>query len=204
MRAPTIIRIGDVDAAEAVRLAAAALRRGALAIIPTDTVYGLAAHPAADAAVRRLFEAKARDFGKPIALLAADSAAVAGRGAALEGAARRLAERFWPGALTLVLKTPDGFEGFRVPAHPLTLALLRACGGLLRATSANRSGAPPALTAAAALDALGGAAELVLDAGPAPGGTPSTVVRVDGERVQVLRAGAIAAAAVRAAAAGAS
>jgi len=169
----------------------AALRRGALVILPTDTVYGIAADPGAPGAEERLFRAKRRPDNKPITLLAADIRQVEAARAELGAAGRALANRYWPGALTLVLKTGDTWEGFRVPNHPVALAILKAAGGMLRVTSANMSGEPPALTAAAAVAALGPAVELAVDAGPAPGGVPSTVVRIADNRCAVLREGAI-------------
>jgi len=169
----------------------AALRRGGLVIVPTETVYGLAAAADDAAAQARLFAAKGRPRGKPVALLAAGPAELARFGAVLGPAARRLAARHWPGPLTLVLPAPAGWLGFRVPAHPVMQALLRRWGGVLAVTSANRSGGAPARTAPAALKALAPHVALALDAGPAAGGVPSTVVRADGARMEVLRAGAI-------------
>lgn len=173
--------------------AAAALNAGCVAVIPTDTVYGLAAHPAFPSAVERLYTIKGREAGKPIALLAADTAAVARfLGGALPPGARMLMERHWPGALTLVLPTADGasFEGLRVPDHQWTRRLLAACGGTLRVTSANMSGRRPATDAAAALAEVGLSADLVVDGGVSPGGVASTVVRIDAAgAVTVLRKG---------------
>ena len=175
----------------------AALRRGALVILPTDPVYGVAADPGTPGtpgtpnAEERLFRVKRRPDNKPIALLAADDRQVEAFRAELGIIGRALAERYWPGALTMVLKTGATWEGFRVPDHPVTLAILRAMGGVLRVTSANLSGEAPALTAAAAVAALGSAIELVVDAGPAPGGVPSTVVKIGPGRCDVLREGAI-------------
>jgi L-threonylcarbamoyladenylate synthase len=158
-------------------------------------VYGVAAHPAARDAVSRLFVVKGRDGGKPIPYLAAGIAEVEGAGVILCECERRLAERFWPGALTLVLRPADPgekwTEGFRVPAHEGLMRLLRMCGGLLRVTSANLSGDPPALTAAAAMAALGAGVGWALDGGRSPGGVASTVVRVDNGRPVVLRPGAL-------------
>jgi len=167
------------------------LRRGALVILPTDTVYGVAADPGTPGAEERLFRVKRRPDNKPIALLAADSRQVEVTKAELGVIGRALADRYWPGALTMVLKTGNTWEGFRVPNHPVTLAILHAIGGVLRVTSANLSGEAPALTAAAAVAALGSAIELVVDAGPAPGGVPSTVVKIRLGRCDVLREGAI-------------
>jgi len=178
----------------------AALRRGALVILPTDTVYGVAAKPGMPGVPRapgtpgaeeRLFRVKRRPDNKPIALLAADCRQVEAFPAELGVVGRALADRYWPGALTMVLKTGDTWEGFRVPNHPATQAILKAVGGVLRVTSANMSGEAPALTAAAAVAALGSAVELAVDAGPAPGGVPSTVVKIGFGRCDVLREGAI-------------
>ncbi|MFA5043539.1 MAG: L-threonylcarbamoyladenylate synthase [Kiritimatiellia bacterium] len=172
----------------------AALRRGALVVLPTDTVYGVAAAPGAPGAEKRLFRIKHRPDNKPIALLAADIRQVEAFRAELGAIGRALAKRYWPGALTMVLKTGIAWEGFRVPDHPVTLAILKATGGVLRVTSANLSGEAPALTAVAAVAALGSAIELAVDAGPAPGGVPSTVVKIGLGRCDVLREGAIPAA----------
>ena len=169
--------------------AAKCLSEGGVAVIPTDTVYGLAAHPAFPEAVSRLYTIKARAEGKPIALLASDADAV-GKflGHPLEGRAKELAEAHWPGALTLV----TGGEGFRVPDHDWTRRLLARLGGVLRVTSANMSGARPAPAAEGALAEVGLKADLVVDGGVSKGGVPSTVVRViDGGAVEVLREGAV-------------
>lgn len=168
------------------------LLAGGVVVIPTDTVYGLAAHPAHPAAVRRLCTIKGRVETKPIALLAADAAAVKQFGAQFPSAAEQLAAKFWPGALTLVLACNDGLdEGFRVPAHDWTRALLAACGGVLRVTSANLSGSLPAASAIAALQNVGLEADLVIDDGVSPGGIASTVVRVAAGKMEILRPGAI-------------
>ena len=164
--------------------AARVLNAGGVVVIPTDTVYGLAAHPAFPAAVARLYAIKGRAAQKPIALLAADVAAV--RAFGYEGPARLA--KFWPGALAVVV----GPEGFRVPDHAWTRELLRRCGGVLRVTSANLSGRRAATDAPQALADVGLSADLVVDDGLSPGGVPSTVVRVleDGTST-VLRAGAV-------------
>jgi L-threonylcarbamoyladenylate synthase len=161
-------------------------------IVPTDTVYGIAAHPAHPAAVRRICTIKGRPTGKPIALLAADAEAAVRFGADFPDAAERLAAKHWPGALTLVLPCGGGYEGFRVPAHDAVRRLIALCGGTLRVTSANLSGEMPARDAAEALRDIGLEADLVLDGGTSPGGIASTVVKVapDGA-VTLLREGAV-------------
>lgn len=175
--------------------AALLLRAGGVVVVPTDTVYGIAAHPSCAAAVARICTIKGRPTGKPIALLASDKEAVVAFGATFPPAARRLAEAYWPGALTLVLPCGDGCEGFRVPDHDDTRALIAACGGTLRVTSANLSGQMPARSAVEALKDVGLEADLVIDGGVSPGGVPSTVVKMDASgAITVLREGAIPAA----------
>lgn len=172
--------------------ASSVLLSGGVAVVPTDTVYGLAAHPDFPSAVSRLYSIKGRAAQKPIALLASDVAAAERfLGCSLPPAAADLAARFWPGPLTLVLPKGEDFEGLRVPAHDWARRLLTSCGGVLRVTSANLSGCRPATDAPAALADVGLSADLVLDDGVSPGGVPSTVVKVspDGS-VSVLRQGA--------------
>ena len=168
--------------------AAEVLNRGGVAVIPTDTVYGLAARPDFEEAVDRLYTIKGREQKKPIALLASDIEAIGRFGYPVEGKARELAEKYWPGALTLVI----GKEGFRIPDHAKARELIAACGGVLRVTSANLSGRRPATDAPQALADVGLSADYVVDDGVSPGGVPSTVVRVaaDGS-IEVLREGAI-------------
>ena len=175
-----LVRADENGLADAARV----LNAGGVVVIPTDTVYGLAAHPAFPDAVARLYAIKGRATQKPIALLAADVAAVRAFGYEVPD---RLA-KFWPGALTVVV----GSEGFRVPDHAWTRELLRRCGGVLRVTSANLSGRRAATDAPQALADVGLSADLVVDDGLSPGGVPSTVVRVleDGTST-VLRAGAV-------------
>lgn len=171
---------------EGLAAAAAVLCAGGVAVIPTDTVYGLAAHPDFPSAVERLYTIKGREAKKPIALLAADAAVAVAFVGGLPSADDLFAH--WPGALTIVAKG----EGLRVPDHAWTRRLLAACGGVLRVTSANLSGRRPATDAPQALADVGLSADLVVDDGVSPGGVPSTVVRLepDGSRT-VLRAGAV-------------
>jgi len=171
--------------------ALAVLRQGAILVLPTDTVYGMAADPRVTGAEQRLCQAKGRPEDKPIPLLTANCAQIERWPARLGPVARALAKRYWPGALTLVLPAGNGWEGFRIPDHAAAQAVLSAVGGALRVTSANRSGSAPALTAKAAAETLGGAVELVLDTGPAPGGRPSTVVQIGETTITILREGAI-------------
>ena len=189
---PIILRV-DARRPEPAAIADAvkALRAGELVVVPTETVYGLAADPAVPGAEDRIYAAKSRDHGKPIPLMISGLKVVTRYGGILSPRALRLARAYWPGPLTLVLPRGGGTEGFRMPDHPVTLALLRAAGGMLRVTSANVSGEPAARDAQTAADALGPAVGLVLDAGPAPLGLESTVVLAIGDDLKILRQGAI-------------
>ncbi len=183
---------------DSIGLAAKAVRRGLLVVYPTDTVYGLGCDPLNHAAVRRLFEAKGRE-SKPVPVLCA-SIEKAEELVKLGGPAAELAREYWPGALTIVAKlrrplppqlTQGGeYLGVRVPAHSGCLQLLAACGGWLSGTSANHSGNPPARSAGEALDELGDSVDFVLDGGRL-GGQESTVVKVVGAEVTILRTGPI-------------
>jgi len=181
--------------------AAAVLRRGGLIIYPTDTVYGLGALAQADEAVRRLFRAKGRAPGKPLPLLLADTADVEGIAAPVPPLARLLMERFWSGALTIVLRRSTGFHslalagsdtvGLRVPDYPFLREVIRRGGGPITGTSANRSGLPSPLTAAEAIAQVGEAADLAIDGGHCRGGLESTVIDITVEPPRILREGAI-------------
>ena len=179
---------------DVIATAAQVLRDGGLIVLPTDTVYGVAAAPGGE---EKIYAAKSRDRAKPIPLLVAEAAEVSRRGGKMGWRARLLARRYWPGPLTLVLPAAGGGkEGFRIPNHEVTLAVIRAAGGALRVTSANQSGEAAARDAQSALAALAGHVELALDAGPSPLGRESTVVEEDGETLRVLRSGAISQAAI--------
>ena len=166
------------------KTAADVLNHGGIVVIPTDTVYGLAAHPDFPEAVTRLYTIKARAANKPIALLA-DSSEGAKR--FVGEAAARLGGRYWPGALTVVAQG----EGVRVPDHDGTRRLIAACGGALRVTSANLSGQRAATDAPSALADVGLSADLVVNDGVSPGGVASTVVKVESGRLTMLRPGPI-------------
>jgi L-threonylcarbamoyladenylate synthase len=184
----------------AIAHAADVLRAGGVVAYPTDTLYGLAVDPARDTAAARLFAVKERDTAAAIPLVAAsfEQAERAGRFGPDEV---RLARAFWPGPLTIVVPAAsflarwiagaDGTVGIRVPAHDVARALADRFGACITATSANRSGHPAASTADEAAAALVGRIDAVLDAGPAPGGLPSTIVTMRGGVPVLLRAGAV-------------
>jgi L-threonylcarbamoyladenylate synthase len=181
--------------------AVANLRAGGLVAMPTDTVYGVGVALDAEDGLLRLFAAKDRPFDKAIVLLCADLEQAASVGV-LSPAARVLAERFWPGGLTLVvaqrpaaalpavLTAGAATIGVRVPDHDCPRALARELGPL-PVTSANLSGQPDARDAAAVIAQLGERTDLILDGGATRGGTPSTVVDCSGEVPRILREGAV-------------
>jgi len=181
--------------------AAAALKRGGLVILPTETVYGLAADAGNARAVATVYAAKGRPAFNPLIAHVAD-VAMARRIARFDARAETLAERFWPGPLTLVLPVADeaavcdlaraGLDSVavRAPAHPLSHALLAAFGGPLVAPSANRSGRPSPTTFADAMEETGAAAAAALDGGACQIGLESTVVAlIDAPRL--LRPGSV-------------
>jgi L-threonylcarbamoyladenylate synthase len=197
MRPERLLLDGTRDG-EAIARAAAALAAGEVVALPTESSYGLAVDALSEPALERLWAVKGRPEGKPPPILVADEAMLAHLVAAVPEAARALAAKFWPGPLTLALPAraglpaaivEAGFVGVRRSPHPVADALVRAFGGPITATSANRSGEPAALDAEGA--ALDGVA-LVLDGGRASGAPPSTVARVHADgRIEVLRAGPI-------------
>ena len=177
---------------ENVRRAAECLKQGNLVVVPTETVYGVAARADWPAAMAKLRAAKGRDESKRIALFAESIETVRAAGARVDAVAERLAAAFWPGPLTMVLQHPaGGWDGFRVPDHPVALAWVRELGLLPAVTSANRSGEPAALTAQEAWAALAPHVALALDGGPAGQGQASTVVKVLENEIVLLREGPI-------------
>jgi L-threonylcarbamoyladenylate synthase len=193
------------------------LRAGELVAFATETVFALGADACSPGAVRRLRDWKGRDPGRPLSLLVSGLAGAERCGARISPAARRLAESFWPGPLTLVLPAsgarlapgvarPDGALGFRCSPHPVAAALAgsleEAGAGPVTATSLNRTGQPPSRSLAEARRACGaGDGPWLLEgAGPdAWGQTPSSVADLTGAEPVLLREGAIGAAAIRAA-----
>ncbi len=166
------------------------LESGGLVIVPTETVYGIACNPAVPGAMDKLIAAKGRDGDKPIARLAADPDQVARTAKHWNDGLHALAEQYWPGPLTIVLETAGGWIGYRIPDHPVALGLARLCGCSLALTSANLSGEPDTKTAQEAMASV--KADLVLNSGPsAEQAIPSTVIKVDGERIECLREGCV-------------
>jgi L-threonylcarbamoyladenylate synthase len=179
--------------------AIAAIRGGEVVAFPTDTLYGLAVDPRSDAALDALYALKGRTADRTVALIAA-SLAQAGEVAEIVGVARRLAERFWPGPLTLVVPargglasrsvSAEGLVGIRVPDHDVARALADACGYPLTATSANVTGSAGLSLPDEVAHALPDV-PVLLDAGPSPGGPPSTLIEATALDVRLLREGAL-------------
>ncbi|MCD8017072.1 MAG: threonylcarbamoyl-AMP synthase [Oscillospiraceae bacterium] len=203
---PQTLRLGTGD----LEAAAEILHGGGLVAVPTETVYGLACGGLDAEAAERIYTLKGRDRSKALSLLVSGAEALEALGRNVPDCAYRLAERFWPGPLTIVLEAKEkiplivraggGTVGLRCPDHPLTLRLLKICGIPLAAPSANPSGEPSPTTARQVLDYFDGRIEAVIDGGACSIGTESTVVSVAGGELKILRAGALSEAEIRKAA----
>jgi len=189
----------SASSSDALPLAYEVLKGGGLVAFPTDTVYGLGALAFDGSAVESLYAAKDRPAEKAIPVLIADPEDLVKVSPHAPPIVLKLAARFWPGPLTLVVpKPPDLPEsvsatptvGVRLPDHPVARALLRLAGPMA-VTSANRSSQPTPVTAEDVLRQLDGLIPLVLDGGRTPGGVPSTVVDCTGEDLHILREGPI-------------
>jgi L-threonylcarbamoyladenylate synthase len=187
---------------ECIAWAAAIIARGGVVVYPTETFYGLGGHPRLLAAVERIYQIKGRDWGKPLPLIAADRAAVEQVASAWSGVAERLARDFWPGPLTLVvtaspwvpaaLHAQTGKVAVRISSHAAAQRLAALVGGLVIATSANRSGQPACRSPEDLSDALISQTDGVLHGGLTAGGQPSSVIDVTATPARLVRAGAIA------------
>jgi len=177
------------------------LRQGGLVAFPTETVYGLGADAGNELAVRRIFAAKGRPSTHPLIVHLAAADAMDAWAREVPSPARRLAEAFWPGPLTLVLPrsdlASDAVTGgqptvaLRVPAHPVALELLARFGGGIAAPSANRFGGVSPTTADHVRADLGSDVDLVLDGGPCTVGVESTIVDLSSETLSILRPGGV-------------
>jgi L-threonylcarbamoyladenylate synthase len=191
----TVSQLGTIE--RAVEL----LRDGELVVFPTDTVYGIGAAVDRPDAVAQLYVAKGRPLDRPIPVLISDFGQVERLARNVDARLERFVQRYWPGGLTVVIEAAEwlpreivgdtGHVGLRIPDYDVALALIGASGGAVATTSANRSGEPAATTAGEAFAALADQAALVIDAGPSPGGNNSTVIAIQGGRINILREGAI-------------
>ena len=187
----------DIDRAVAI------LRRGGLVAFPTETVYGLGADARNPAALAKLYAAKGRPASHPVIVHLADASQLAQWARELPPAAEKLAAKFWPGPLTLILRRAAGVSdavtggqdtvGLRIPSHPVAHALLAKFGGGVAAPSANRFGRVSATTAGHVRQEFGASVDFVLDGGAAEIGIESTIVAVTGERAVLLRPGQLSA-----------
>lgn len=181
--------------------AADILRQGGLLAVPTETVYGVAAGAGDSAAVRRIYDLRDRDYGKPLSVLVTGMEMAENYCRDIPPAAYRLAERYWPGPLTMILRdngrlpavvtAGSGTLGVRCPDHPLTLSILEKAGLPLAAPSANPAGAQPARDIREVLAYFDGRIEGVVDGGPCSLGVASTVLDLTGEKPRILREGGI-------------
>jgi len=186
---------------DAIRRAAVIIQQGGIVIYPTETVYGLGCNPANVEAAKRICFIKGR-ADKPLPVACADMEE-ARRIVDFSPAAERVAARFWPGPLMLVLPARVEYSiwithgastlGVRVPDHSVARSLAKLSGGVIVSTSANKSGEPPPSTAREAFNKLRTEIDLVLDGGPSPLTQPSTVLDMSGEQAWILRSGPITA-----------
>ena len=175
-----------------IKYAAKVLREGGLVAFPTETVYGLGANLLDARALARLYEVKKRPAGKPFTVHIAGLGQIKALGSALDGRTKKLAGKFWPGPLTMVLKVKGGGSvGFRMPANKVAIELIKAAGVPVVAPSANLSGRRPPTEAKGVLKDLGGKIDLVIDSGPTDLGIESTVVDMKVKPFRILREGAI-------------
>ena len=185
---------------DAIHEAAKWILGGGVVALATDTLYGLAIDPFNRAAVTRLFEVKGREADRAVPLIAADVPQIEEWIAGLTPVARRIAARYWPGPVTLLLPAPASLPpgvtggrptvGVRVPAHDVARSICAACRRPITATSANVSGEPATADPDVVEQTLGARIDLLIDTGPSAGGPPSTVVDAAGPP-SLVRAGAV-------------
>ena len=205
----------DTQLLTGMRLAKVAVARAELVVLPTDTVYGIGCDAFSPAGVKALLAAKGRGRQSPPPVLIPNLNTLAALAEYVPAAATKLAEAFWPGALTIILRSQpslswdlgetNGTVAFRMPDHKIALALLEETGPMA-VSSANLTGQPAANTAAAAHDYLGDSVQVYLDGGPSPKGEASTILDLtdlsaDAEnpngKIRVVRRGALSIEAIR-------
>ena len=189
----SVIKI-DPASPDKIKISSAAkiIREGGLVVFPTETVYGIAANLLDGKAVKRLCRVKARPEGKPFTVHISDIKMIRDMGCAITDTAEKLMAEFWPGPLTIILKSRGGEKiGFRMPADKIALELIRASGVPVVAPSANLNGKPAPATAEEAMADLEGKIDMIIDGGRTKVGLESTVVDLTVDPFKVLRAGAI-------------
>jgi L-threonylcarbamoyladenylate synthase len=194
------------ERARGLELAVAAVKRGELVVLPTDTVYGLGADAFTPDAIGRLLRAKGRGRDMPVPVLVGSPRTLSGIARGLRQSARDLVDAFWPGGLTVVCRAQPsltwdlgdtgGTVAVRMPLHPVAIELLKETGPM-GVSSANRSGLPPAATVDEAIDQLGDSVEIYLDGGPSGDPVPSSIVDVTTDPPRLLRVGAVSAESLR-------
>lgn len=189
----------EIERKEALTAAVRILKQGGIAAIPTDTVYGFAAPVHEEAAIARLYQIKERESNKSIAVLLGDAEQAHLVAHEFPAKAQRLAQAYWPGALTIIIRkkaglpanlTSNDLVGLRIPNHNFTRDLIRETGPLA-VTSANLSGMPPATDIDGFINSLGDQLDLIIDDGPSSGGVPSSVINCSCEPAIILREAAI-------------
>lgn len=189
----------ETETGQALTAAADILNNGGIAAIPTDTVYGFAALVSDEAAIAKLYQIKEREPNKSIAVLLGDAEQAHLVAHEFPAKAQRLAKRYWPGALTIIIRkkaglpkilTSNDLVGLRIPDHAFTRELIRRTGPLA-VTSANISGQPPARSIMEFAEVLGQKLDIIIDGGPCSGGIPSSVINCETEPAVILREGAV-------------
>jgi L-threonylcarbamoyladenylate synthase len=180
--------------------AALAMKKSGLVIYPTDTVYGLGCDPFNVKAVEKVFKVKGERKSKPLPILASEMKAVE-RIAHMKKDAKKIAKKYWPGPLTLVVPKKPALPsivtcnlesvGVRIPNHKVALQLITLCGGLIVGTSANKTGEKPPKTAQEAASQLGERVDIVLDGGQAPLSQESSIVNLTSKTPKMIREGPI-------------
>ena len=199
---PSVWRVDPLSLdRETAACAASVLLKGGTAVYPTETFYGLGAHPGKEEAVRRVYALKGRDWRKPLPCIASDMAAVSWAVSAWPLEAEVLARAFWPGPLTMVVPVSadlpsivhagTGGIALRISSHPVARTLAAGVGGLLVSTSANPAGERPCLRVEDIPEALLAGVDGILDAGDLPGGLPSTIVDLTCMPPRLVRAGCV-------------
>ena len=197
----TIIRPAETGISKALEKASVIIRKGGVIAYPTETFYGLGVKYDDLTALKKLYGIKYRSWNKALPLIIGEKGELDLIASSITDTAEKLAERFWPGPLTLLLPArPDisefitaktGKIAVRIPGASFALDLARSLVFPITATSANISGMPPADTADDVIRYFGDALDLIIDCGKTPGGKPSTIVDASGQKIRFLRAGAI-------------